>query len=733
MNMMDNIEKNLEIWGGVECTVNRVANRYSDQLELSKHFERPSDLKSFAKIGIKALRFPVIWERLYRLRGQIDWSTTREFIEEAHFCGLDLIVGFLHHGSGPPSTHLLDPDFSRKFCDFVCQFCEEFPQINRFTPINEPLTTARFSGLYGHWYPHRKSSQDFFLMLYNECLAISQSMALIRRRNPQAQLIQTEDIGQVDASPSLKHQADYENLRRWLGFDILTGKFSKDHPLWVSFLNLGVDPLILNRASEIRVHIDLIGVNHYLTSHRYLDAHYSAYPPHLQGGNGRDRYADVETCRVFGLGLRPLSELLLELWQRYKIPLAVTEAFLGCDREDQLRWFYEVWQEARKARAEGVPVKAVTAWSLLGSFDWASLVTEQRDEYEIGAFDLRSPSPRPTALAKLIKNLAENTGSLHPVLKEKGWWQREKRFIYRLPESILSESTASVGVTPEKSSILILGAEGKLGKELKKACQNRGLSFFAPSKQQVDISNVQAISIQLKAIEPWAVVNACGSPNLAFAEQNQRSSYNINTLGPAYLAKACAERKIALLNLSSDLVFDGELKSPYFEESSARPLNFLGKAKLMAEQLILKIHPDSLFIRTSYLFGHEDGDLAQHCSLLESSHPSSAAVDQILSPTYLPHLAKACLDLLIDGENGIWHLCNEGEVSPYELAKQAAIQLGLPLDFLRPRSRHEHTSQVFKPAYSALKSQRGLLLPSLDQALTCFVRQRKISQQGAAV
>ncbi len=77
----------------------------------------------------------------------------------------------------------------------------------------------------------------------------------------------------------LKHQADYENLRRWLGFDILTGKFSKDHPLWLSFLNLGVDPLILNRASEIRVHIDLIGVNHYLTSHRYLDAHYSAYPP----------------------------------------------------------------------------------------------------------------------------------------------------------------------------------------------------------------------------------------------------------------------------------------------------------------------------------------------------------------------------------------------------------------------------------------------------------------------
>ena len=71
-----------------------------------------------------------------------------------------------------------------------------------------------------------------------------------------------------------------------------------------------------------------------------------------------------------------------------------------------MRWFAEAWRAAQAARAEGADVVAVTAWSLLGAFDWDSLVTLDRGRYESGVFDLRSSPPRPTILAKVLREVS---------------------------------------------------------------------------------------------------------------------------------------------------------------------------------------------------------------------------------------------------------------------------------------------------------------------------------------
>ena len=110
------------------------------------------------------------------------------------------------------------------------------PWIDRYTPVNEPLTTARFSGLYGHWHPHRRSVRSFLRVLVNQCAGIRLAMAEIRKINPEACLVQIEDIGKAFATSPLRRQADYENQRRWLSLDLLSGRVDAEHPWWPTFL-----------------------------------------------------------------------------------------------------------------------------------------------------------------------------------------------------------------------------------------------------------------------------------------------------------------------------------------------------------------------------------------------------------------------------------------------------------------------------------------------------------------
>ena len=101
-----------------------------------------------------------------------------------------------------------------------------------------------------------------------------------------------------------------------------------------------------------------------------------------------------------------------------------------CFYVEQLRWFLEVWRGAEEARRQGADVIAVTAWSLLGAFDWNNLVTARNHDYEPGVYDLRGPKPRPTALVPLIRDLSLGRDPGHPLLEVPGWWRRPQRFIY---------------------------------------------------------------------------------------------------------------------------------------------------------------------------------------------------------------------------------------------------------------------------------------------------------------
>jgi dTDP-4-dehydrorhamnose reductase len=431
MTQQKEVAPGLELWGGAECTVNRVGDTYFDQTERTGHAKRISDLDLFAGLGIRALRYPVLWERTAPADiASADWSWADERLGRIRDLGMAPIVGLVHHGSGPRHTSLVDPAFPVGVASFAQAVAGRYPWVNHYTPINEPLTTARFSGLYGHWYPHGHDDATFVRVLLNECRAVVLSMRAIRATNPSALLIQTDDLGKTFSTPLLAYQADLENERRWVTFDLLCGCLTPDRPMWGWLLSQGVSDADLRWFLRNPCPPDIIGINHYLSSERYLDEDLDRFPLDTHGGNGRHAYADVLAARVLADGPLGPRGLLEECWQRYHLPIAVTEAHNGCTREEQLRWFLEVWDAAESLRRQGVDIRAVTAWSLLGAYDWDALVTRETGRYEPGVFDIRGGSPRPTAMAWLLRELAAGCRPEHPVLAQAGWWRRPERLLY---------------------------------------------------------------------------------------------------------------------------------------------------------------------------------------------------------------------------------------------------------------------------------------------------------------
>nr|MDQ2645295.1 family 1 glycosylhydrolase [Myxococcota bacterium] len=186
----------LELWAGAECTVNRVQDAYFDQLNKTRAFARLEDIDRLAELGVRALRFPVLWERVApNGLEHADFSWVDERLERLRQAKIRPIVGLLHHGSGPRDTDLCAPDFVERFAELARLVARRYPWVEDYTPINEPLTTARFSALYGHWYPHRRDTASFLRALLNQVEAISAAMQAIREVNPNARLIQTEDAG----------------------------------------------------------------------------------------------------------------------------------------------------------------------------------------------------------------------------------------------------------------------------------------------------------------------------------------------------------------------------------------------------------------------------------------------------------------------------------------------------------------------------------------------------------
>lgn len=418
------------MWAGVECSLLRVGRLRADQLTATGHAARPADLELLPELGVSAVRYPVLWGWRSRGAQATDWKWADARIGRLLELGLRPVIGLLHHGSGPGSSSFLDPDFPQRFGAFADTVARRYPGVREFLPINEPLTTARFSGLYGTWHPHARDHAIFTRMLLSMAGAAREAARAIRAATAGAVIIQNEDLGHTQGTPAVRDAVTFDNHRRWLTFDLMTGRVGPSHPLWNYLAGDRERAVALESLRDDPEPPDVLGLDYYVTSDRYLDHRLERYPAWTHGGDGKLAYADVERVRCAFPPASGFSRALDEAWRRYQLPLSLAEVNLSGEPDDQVAWWWEAWDAALRARASGIDVRSVTCWSVFGARGWASLLRRPDGRHEAGAVDVRRGAPRLTALGRAVQAAAQGSGSAPQSI---GWWRRPERVLYSAP------------------------------------------------------------------------------------------------------------------------------------------------------------------------------------------------------------------------------------------------------------------------------------------------------------
>ncbi len=195
-----------------------------------------------------------------------------------------------------------------------------------------------------------------------------------------------------------------------------------------------------------------------------------------------------------------------------------------------------------------------------------------------------------------------------------------------------------------------------------------------------------------------------------------------NAAGAVAFATVCAERDVPFVTLSSDLVFDGRAARPYVESDETNPLNVYGRSKQAAETGVLALEGRALVVRTAAFFSAFDPhNFAAHVRRLAArGEVIEAADDLVISPTYVPHLVDALLDLAIDGETGLWHLANAGATDWASFARAILEATGGDPSLVRGCPAEVFGWPARRPRRVPLASERGAVMPTLEEGLARY-------------
>ena len=259
--------------------------------------------------------------------------------------------------------------------------------------------------------------------------------------------------------------------------------------------------------------------------------------------------------------------------------------------------------------------------------------------------------------------------------------------------------------------ILLTGANGQVGRCLKKQ-KPEHWEMIAADSQTLDITNVSAINNMVKNFEPDVIINAAGYTNLSAAEDEKEKEavFAANATGTYNLAQAAAQIGIRFIHISSDYVFDGQKRMPYTENDYTNPLSVYAKSKLAGELLALAANPDSIIVRSSWVFSEYGNNFVSY--IIEQAKTGQIAMptDKIGCPTYAGDLAKLMIELAQreNAPRGIYHYCGNHAVNRFEFAQvvyQVLNQLvNIPAELIALQQEiHEHTP---RPQYSVLSCEK---------------------------
>lgn len=275
--------------------------------------------------------------------------------------------------------------------------------------------------------------------------------------------------------------------------------------------------------------------------------------------------------------------------------------------------------------------------------------------------------------------------------------------------------------------IFLTGADGQLGRAL----QHRlgGHDLLLGIWPQFDLLSPDA-ERQILTAAPQVVIHAAAYTQVDRAEQEPDLAMAVNADGTERVARAAAKAGARLIYLSTDYVFDGKKGRPYEEMDEPNPLGAYGRSKLEGERRALAGCPNTLIVRTSWLYGSHGTNFVKTILRLAAERPELRVVnDQRGCPTYAEDLAEALVRVLALDLRGIVHATGTGDCTWYEFACRIVALQGRPV-IVQPISTAEADRPAPRPAYSVLANrvlaQSGIALPHWRDALARFMKEQGV-------
>jgi dTDP-4-dehydrorhamnose reductase len=257
--------------------------------------------------------------------------------------------------------------------------------------------------------------------------------------------------------------------------------------------------------------------------------------------------------------------------------------------------------------------------------------------------------------------------------------------------------------------VLVTGANGQLGKELRQLeTKWPEFEFLFLSREDLPIHHFELVRNFFKATHPSFLINCAAYTAVDKAEQEEELAFQINAEAVGVLAAICKEQDCKFVHVSTDYVFDGLANRPYREDDLTNPQGVYGASKLAGEKEAVLLNPDSVIIRTSWVYSSFGKNFVKTILRLLQEKPSVSVVDdQIGSPTYAADLAVAILEIisLKSWKPGVYHFSNEGEISWCAFAKAIAAltHSNTPVQAI---TTAEFPTPAKRPAWSVLDKSK---------------------------
>ncbi|MDR6762519.1 dTDP-4-dehydrorhamnose reductase [Flavobacterium sp. 2755] len=265
--------------------------------------------------------------------------------------------------------------------------------------------------------------------------------------------------------------------------------------------------------------------------------------------------------------------------------------------------------------------------------------------------------------------------------------------------------------------VLVTGANGQLGSELAVLSKNYPkYQWVFADRAKITLNDLNILQIQLKEIQPDIILSCGAYTAVDKAETEKELAFTVNHLAIELIAKYTAKNNVSLIHVSTDYVFDGSSSIALSEDSETNPINVYGESKLAGETACLKENPNSIIIRTSWVYSKFGNNFVKTMQrLMQERDEISVVNDQVGSPTYAADLAIAIINIIESSKwvPGIYNFSNEGEISWYEFAL-AIKDLGNYKCNVEGIPTSAYPTPAKRPKFSLLNKEKIKVIYNLD-------------------